>query len=476
MTGSLVWFWFPRIDIMQSNSQAAATKMGNKKRKYSNNSAASDTDSAIEADISLVRDEQCLSPDLGQVEEPKKTKTTPKLKQMSVQSFFGKSKSPALNQPVANNVKITSTAPKEPPGGNDVVVLDVKDKTISDSSNKKPKAKSPALKQPPANKSVAPNQPVANNGKSKSSAPKQPPGDNDILVLDVKDKSIPDSLNKKTKGKSPAPKLPPANNAKSKSPAPKHLDVDNDVVVLGVKEPKEEEEITVITVAAEKPKDKESAASTTVLDTSAEKKNRGPRYDTMVNKALEHLNTRGEGCSKLEILVYILRKFQPSGDIVAINEKLGKALDVRVKKGTLLSNEKVHKESIKPKEKFQKAVAINKKWIKKERSSPKTAKMKEPEKQKQKKEAPATATKPKVAEVQKTLILNPTLAIICEAKKLTKQEVGKKVWTYIKKHNLRDPKNKLIIRCDQNLKKLTKRKTIPSSSLMAAIKQSFIPV
>jgi len=417
---------FSRIDKMQNSSLTAATKMGNKKRKYSNNSAASDTDSAIEADISLVRDEVCLSPDLGQVEEPKKTKTTPKLKQMSVQSFFGKSKPPALKLPPDEKPgKSKSPAPKQPTVDSDSVVLEVKDKSSSDSAIKQEKCLSPAPKKAPGKQ--------CKSGKRKSPIPKQLPGDNEVVVLDVKDKSICDTSNK------------------------------------------EEEEITVITVkkqvADEKPKNKEDSADTSVLDTSAEKKQKGLRYDRMVNQALKHLNTQGEGCSKLEILVFILRKFKPAEDIVAINEKLGKALEFRVKKGTLLSNEKAPKESLKPKEKFQKAVAINKKWIKKERASPKTAKKKEPEKQKQK-----TPTKPKVAEMQKPLILNPTLAIICEAKKLTKQEVGKKVWTYIKKHNLRDPKNKLMIRCDQNLKKLTKRKTIPSSSLMAHIKQSFIPV
>merc|ERR1712129_208052 len=67
--------------------------------------------------------------------------------------------------------------------------------------------------------------------------------------------------------------------------------------------------------------------------------NKLPTYTTMIKSALEEMNvTGGEGCSKLEILLYILRKFRPKGNVNTITTKLIKILEVGTKKGDFLSS------------------------------------------------------------------------------------------------------------------------------------------
>jgi chromatin remodeling complex protein RSC6 len=45
-----------------------------------------------------------------------------------------------------------------------------------------------------------------------------------------------------------------------------------------------------------------------------------------------------------------------------------------------------------------------------------------------------------------------TLAVIVGAQPLPRTEVTKKLWAYIKKHDLQDPKNKRTIKADAALK------------------------
>merc|ERR1712013_498822 len=67
--------------------------------------------------------------------------------------------------------------------------------------------------------------------------------------------------------------------------------------------------------------------------------NKLPTYTTMIRSALEEMNViGGEGCSKLEILLYILRKFRPKGNVNTITTKLIKVLEIGTKKGDFLSS------------------------------------------------------------------------------------------------------------------------------------------
>jgi chromatin remodeling complex protein RSC6 len=56
------------------------------------------------------------------------------------------------------------------------------------------------------------------------------------------------------------------------------------------------------------------------------------------------------------------------------------------------------------------------------------------------------------AAFMKPVTPSPQLAEVVGAKPLPRTEVTKKLWAYIKKHNLQDPKNKRNINADPTLK------------------------
>jgi upstream activation factor subunit UAF30 len=75
---------------------------------------------------------------------------------------------------------------------------------------------------------------------------------------------------------------------------------------------------------------------------------------------------------------------------------------------------------------------------------------KKPAKKKAVKKA-KTKRKPNAA-FMKPMTPSESLAMIVGAKPLPRTEVTKKVWAYIKKHSLQDPKEKRNINADDNLK------------------------
>ena len=67
--------------------------------------------------------------------------------------------------------------------------------------------------------------------------------------------------------------------------------------------------------------------------------------------------------------------------------------------------------------------------------------------------AKTTARKPNAA-FMKPLTPSPTLAAVIGADAIPRTEVTKKIWEYIKKHNLQDPANKRNINADAKLRPL----------------------
>ncbi len=67
------------------------------------------------------------------------------------------------------------------------------------------------------------------------------------------------------------------------------------------------------------------------------------------------------------------------------------------------------------------------------------------------KAAKKTARKPNAA-FMKPVTPSPDLAVIVGAKPIPRTEVTKKLWAYIKKNALQDPKNKRMIKADPALK------------------------
>jgi upstream activation factor subunit UAF30 len=93
----------------------------------------------------------------------------------------------------------------------------------------------------------------------------------------------------------------------------------------------------------------------------------------------------------------------------------------------------------------------------KKKAAKKTAKKAAPRKAAKKtaKKAPAKKVKRKPnAAFMKALNIGPALQPVVGSKPLPRTEVVKKLWQYIKKNNLQDPKQRRNINADENLKKV----------------------
>ena len=62
--------------------------------------------------------------------------------------------------------------------------------------------------------------------------------------------------------------------------------------------------------------------------------------------------------------------------------------------------------------------------------------------------------------MQKTYALSPELQAVCGAKSLTRPQVVKKMWEYIKAHKCQDAKNRRMINPDQKLSEVLGKKPI----------------
>ena len=217
-----------------------------------------------------------------------------------------------------------------------------------------------------------------------------------------------------------------------------------------------------------------------------------PTYTTMIRAALEDMNcVGGEGCTKLEILLYILRKFKPKGNVEQITSRLIQVLELGTKKGDFLSsvscprvlkkeNREVHKEVNIKKEPKENGIKKEKgKAISRSRENEKTVKVKKgaPERKSKDKIKGNSQTKKNQNNKQPVVkkLLEP-LSTICKAKKLTRQETLKKIKAYIKLKKLQDTKDKNVIICDDQLRKITKSKKIQLAALMGHIKPFMIPI
>ena len=67
-------------------------------------------------------------------------------------------------------------------------------------------------------------------------------------------------------------------------------------------------------------------------------------------------------------------------------------------------------------------------------------------------EAPAAAVKKPSADFMKPMTPSKLLAAVVGKNPLPRTEVTKKVWEYIKQHDLQDPANKRMINADKKLK------------------------
>jgi upstream activation factor subunit UAF30 len=69
----------------------------------------------------------------------------------------------------------------------------------------------------------------------------------------------------------------------------------------------------------------------------------------------------------------------------------------------------------------------------------------------------------------KPMNISPELAVIVGKGPMPRSEVVKKLWVYIKKDNLQDPKNKRNINADENLKKVFGGKSVVNMFVMTKL-------
>ena len=103
------------------------------------------------------------------------------------------------------------------------------------------------------------------------------------------------------------------------------------------------------------------------------------------------------------------------------------------------------------KKKATKKKATKKKTTKKKATKKKATKKKATKRKKTAKKKAKTKRKPNAA-FMKAMKPSPALAEIVGAKPLPRTQVIKKMWVYIKKHDLQNPKNKRNILADAKLK------------------------
>ncbi|CAG8614878.1 1546_t:CDS:2, partial [Racocetra fulgida] len=70
-----------------------------------------------------------------------------------------------------------------------------------------------------------------------------------------------------------------------------------------------------------------------------------------------------------------------------------------------------------------------------------------------------------VTGIHKPLVLSPVLSEFLHAEELSRLEVVKRLWAYIKENSLQDPNDKRFIVCDENLKNIFKQDRIHSFTM-----------
>ena len=250
-----------------------------------------------------------------------------------------------------------------------------------------------------------------------------------------------------------------------------------------------------------------------------------PEFITVIQEALFSLKEENKGLSQMSILLYILHKYQPKEDIAIINTKLRSALKFLVRMDVVKKETKDGMESAETSDLEEEEVVINcdinlseikqetldengsssltktekigkKKQVKakkeaKDNNKENKGKNKKPNtnkdlknvnknskviKKKKKQNSNDETWGPKKEIKSKPKVLSPALAAVCGGKKMSRHEVVKKFWQYIKKNELQDPKEKSTIICDQKLKAVTKKKRIPQTEMLRCLGQHLTDV
>ncbi|XP_040568465.1 uncharacterized protein [Lepeophtheirus salmonis] len=178
---------------------------------------------------------------------------------------------------------------------------------------------------------------------------------------------------------------------------------------------------------------------------------RFPDLNSAVQKALICLE--GAEASQLNILLFILNNYDvDSNDIALLNKRLRRSLEFLTRMDILKKSGESENEDISESEPEEATLV--------DPSSKKPRKLKDPKynvvKKTKKSQINSKENKVKKPIIQKLKRLSPTLSSLCGGvRKLSRRDVVRKVWVYIKKRNLQDSNRKHIVKCDDKLRELS---------------------
>jgi chromatin remodeling complex protein RSC6 len=245
--------------------------------------------------------------------------------------------------------------------------------------------------------------------------------------------------------------------------------------------------------AALKPTLAEAAAmlpSNTLLTPSTSPPPSAPDYTTMIQEALCSLSdstSETGGCSQLNVLLYILNKYQhvEDGDVAVVHAKVRGALRFLSRMGIV---QKCGDEAETDEEDFGTAdmdtsaeapapspVTSKTKKEKKKSSAAlpllKTSMKKTPKNNITCKSSSSSSPMSTAKKVVKSRPkqLSPALSAICGGRQMSRHEVVRQLWRYVKRKQLQDPSQKTTIICDEKLRAVTKRKRIPQTDMLGCL-------
>ena len=224
-----------------------------------------------------------------------------------------------------------------------------------------------------------------------------------------------------------------------------------------------------------------------------------PDFPSLIQEAIAHLEVNGGGCSRLNILLYILHKYEPTEEIHLINSKLKKSLSFLIRMKVITKSfldgvahsdsdddddEVLHRDASLEMEEEEEEKEEQKKNVRgrprlKNDSSRSEKSVKKSTTKKSKTTTKAATTGNKDVEkpvvknktVGKPKMLSPALSAVCGVKKCSRQDVIRRIWIYIRNKKLQHPTTKGIIVCDDKLKAVMKKKKITHKEMFANIGQ-----
>ena len=216
----------------------------------------------------------------------------------------------------------------------------------------------------------------------------------------------------------------------------------------------------------------------------------GHDYTTMIQEALLALSSAASGgASILNVLLYLLNNYDLSDDdIDVVKTKVKNGLSFLARMGVVerldsagnpnseesdLEEEVEVKREDEAKEEEEVKVEEPKRKKKKKPSTEDPTKLKQKPK---KKKVIVKSSKPENKFLSRPQRLSPALAAICKSSQLSRHDVVKGVWKYVKEHKLQDPNDKTIIVCDDKLKAVVKKKRIPQTELLKYLGKHMVKI